>query len=179
MYSNICQCVPVHFPLCSHKFNYGFSAMFNSSVFTISNFALCVLLLLPSASLTTILFLLCMASARARKEHATVPTHLPWTGRHNQLFASIRANYRGLVNSVQLFRSGYREVSSNYFLPGLTYFSLVVSLQQYSKEGQTYVVPTWTKGPQTILPPKYGNWIACQPDALLNAKDCTFDTGPC
>ncbi|CAL1703341.1 unnamed protein product [Somion occarium] len=45
----------------------------------------------------------------------------------------------------------------------------------YSKKNQTYVAPTWTKGPQVILPPSYGNWIASTPDALLNAKDCTFE----
>ncbi|THU95307.1 cytochrome P450, partial [Dendrothele bispora CBS 962.96] len=46
----------------------------------------------------------------------------------------------------------------------------------YSKFNQIFVAPTWTKGPQIVLPPSMTNWLAAQPDAILNAKDCTFDT---
>ena len=49
--------------------------------------------------------------------------------------------------------------------------------QQFSKLGQIYVVPTWTKGPQIVIPPSMGNWLGSRPDAILNAKDCTFETG--
>ncbi|CAL1703350.1 unnamed protein product [Somion occarium] len=119
-----------------------------------NNFAFLLLALLTPASLIS-LFLFSVLSIKASREHASVPLPLPWVGRKNQLFASIRANYRGFVKSVELFTSGYRT---------------------YSKKDQTYVVPTWTKGPQVIVPPAYGNWIASRPDALLNAKDCTFET---
>jgi hypothetical protein len=38
-----------------------------------------------------------------------------------------------------------------------------------------FIVPTWTKGPQVIVPPSMINWLAHQPSDLMNAKDCTFE----
>ncbi|KIJ43181.1 hypothetical protein M422DRAFT_253378, partial [Sphaerobolus stellatus SS14] len=101
-------------------------------------------------------FLFIVSSLKASKEHAAVPASLPWIGRNSsELFASVRANFSGLINSVKLYTEGYRK---------------------YSKQDQIYVAPTWTKGPQIILPPSMSNWLAAQPDAILNAKDCTFET---
>jgi hypothetical protein len=37
-----------------------------------------------------------------------------------------------------------------------------------------FIVQTWTKGPQVIVPPSMINWLAHQPSDLMNAKDCTF-----
>ena len=37
------------------------------------------------------------------------------------------------------------------------------------------MVPTWTKGPQVIVPPSMINWLAHQPGHIMNAKDCTFE----
>ncbi|KAJ7460275.1 cytochrome P450 [Mycena latifolia] len=45
----------------------------------------------------------------------------------------------------------------------------------YSKAGLVYVVPTWTRGPQIVVPPSMGAYIAAIPDEVLNAKDCTYD----
>ncbi|KAJ6578775.1 cytochrome P450, partial [Mycena vulgaris] len=100
-------------------------------------------------------FLFFVSSLKARKEHASVPASLPWMGTKPQLFSAIRANFRGLVDSIALYTQGYRK---------------------YSKTDQIYVVPTWTKGPQIVLPPSMGAWLASRPDAILNAKDCTFET---
>ncbi|KAJ7454982.1 cytochrome P450 [Mycena galericulata] len=100
-------------------------------------------------------FLFFVSNLKARKEHASVPSSLPWVGTKPQVFSAIRANFRGLVDSVALYTQGYRE---------------------YSKADEIYVVPTWTKGPQIILPPSMGTWLSSRPDAILNAKDCTFET---
>lgn len=56
-------------------------------------------------------FLFVLSSFKASKEHASVPACLPWMGRQEQLLASIRANFRGLGNSVKLFTEGYGQVS--------------------------------------------------------------------
>lgn len=58
-----------------------------------------------------IVFVFIISSLKARREHGIVPKHLPWSGRQQeQILASIRANYRGLVDSVHLFKEGYRKV---------------------------------------------------------------------
>lgn len=62
------------------------------------------------------LFLFVVSSLKASKEHASVPTSLPWVGTQDQLFSSIRANFRGLVSSVKLFTSGYRKVSLVFWI---------------------------------------------------------------
>ncbi|KAJ6454267.1 cytochrome P450 [Mycena vitilis] len=100
-------------------------------------------------------FLFFVSNLKARKEHASVPASLPWMGTKPESFSAIRANYRGLVDSIALYTQGYRK---------------------FSKADLIYVVPTWTKGPQIIFPPSMGNWLASRPDAILNAKDCTFET---
>ncbi|KAF7321139.1 hypothetical protein HMN09_00202000 [Mycena chlorophos] len=116
--------------------------------------------LLSSVALSTPLillfvFLFFVSDVKARKEHALTPG-FEWMGRNsNEFFAAIRANFRGLVDSVALYRAGYAK---------------------YSKFDKIFVAPTWTKGPQIILPPSMGSWLASRPDDLLNAKDCTFDT---
>ncbi|CAK5271120.1 unnamed protein product [Mycena citricolor] len=107
----------------------------------------------PLSLLTAFLFF--VINLKARKEHALVPGSLPWVGKTNEIFSAVRSNWRGLVDSVTLFRTGYRK---------------------HSKQNEIYVVPTWTKGPQVILPPSMGGWLASRPDAILNAKDCTFET---
>ncbi|KAF8202595.1 cytochrome P450 [Mycena galopus ATCC 62051] len=100
-------------------------------------------------------FLFFVSNLKARTEHASVPPSLPWMGTKREIFSAVRANFRGLVDSIALYTQGYRK---------------------YSKADKIYVVPTWTKGPQIILPPSMGNWLASRPDAILNAKDCTFET---
>ncbi|KAJ7730246.1 cytochrome P450 [Mycena maculata] len=109
-----------------------------------------------SGLLTLLLvFLFFVSNIKARKEHASVPSSLPWMGTKPQAFSAIRANFRGLVDSIALYTQGYRK---------------------FSKNNEIFVVPTWTKGPQIILPPSMGNWLSSRPDAILNAKDCTFET---
>ncbi|KAJ6595156.1 cytochrome P450 [Mycena vulgaris] len=100
------------------------------------------------------LFLFAVASLKASKEHGNVPASLPWMGTRKEFLAAIRANVRGLVQSAALYTEGYRK---------------------YSKAGLVYVVPTWTRGPQIVVPPSMGPWIAAIPDEVLNAKDCTYD----
>ncbi|KAF5366267.1 hypothetical protein D9758_005804 [Tetrapyrgos nigripes] len=128
----------------------------NSPYFLILTLTFSSLLLLSLLLLLLLLFLFIVSSTKSSKEHTSVPEHLPWVGREStQFLASIRANYRGLVDSVRIYREGYRK---------------------HSKSNQIYIAPTWTKGPQYILPPSMTSWLAAQPDAILNAKDCTFDT---
>jgi hypothetical protein len=64
-----------------------------------------------SSSSLLLPFLLFVSSQKASREHKIVPSQLPWVGKiPTQLFASIRANYRGLVDSVDLYTAGYRKV---------------------------------------------------------------------
>ncbi|KAE9389808.1 cytochrome P450 [Gymnopus androsaceus JB14] len=118
------------------------------------HFLLFLSLALFSLLSLTIVFVFFVTNIKANREHGIVPKSLPWVGRQQgQLFSAIRSNFRGLVNSVTLFREGYTK---------------------HSKKDQIYVVPTWTKGPQVIIPPKMNNWLASRPDAMLNAKDSQF-----
>jgi hypothetical protein len=55
-------------------------------------------------------FLFFVSNLKARKEHASVPSSLPWMGTKPQIFSDIRANFRGLVDSVALYTQGYRKV---------------------------------------------------------------------
>ena len=41
---------------------------------------------------------------------------------------------------------------------------------------KVFVAPTWTKGPQVIVPPSMIHWLAHQPSDLLNARDCTLES---
>jgi hypothetical protein len=133
------------------------------------------LVLLGLASLV-LLFLFVVTSLKASREHGILPDSLPWVGkRKNQLFASVRANLRGATQSAKLFTEGYYKV----FPPMLRLFSSLLTVRsypnKYSKNEQIFVVPTWTKGPQVILPASMINWLAHQPKDLMNAKDCTFE----
>jgi hypothetical protein len=47
---------------------------------------------------------------------------------------------------------------------------------QYSIKNKISVVPTWTKGPQVLLPPSMISWLARQPEKELSARDCTFES---
>ena len=42
--------------------------------------------------------------------------------------------------------------------------------------GKKFVAPTWTKGPQVIVPPSMIHWLAHQPSDRLNARDCTLES---
>ncbi|KAF9075520.1 cytochrome P450 [Rhodocollybia butyracea] len=108
-----------------------------------------------STLLLNFIFFFIVQTQKATRDHSVIPNALPWIGRDkNEIFSSVRSNYRGLVNSVQLFKAGY---------------------QKYSKLGLIYVVPAWTRGPQIIIPPSMTSWIANIPENILSAKECTFD----
>ncbi|KAJ7648218.1 cytochrome P450 [Mycena polygramma] len=128
------------------------STYFQSASLLHSIFLLFVGVLAPLTLLFTFLFI--VASLKASKEHASVPSAVPWMGKRDELLSSIRANVRGFVKSAALYTEGYRK---------------------YSKAGLVYIVPTWTRGPQIVVPPSMGPWIAAIPDEVLNAKDCTYD----
>ncbi|KAJ7805886.1 cytochrome P450 [Mycena olivaceomarginata] len=104
------------------------------------------------------IFLFFVSNLKARKEHASVPPSLPWMGTKPQIFSAIRANFRGLVDSVALYTQGYRKV---------------LLLQGRQDICRTYVDE---RPPTYITPRPMGNWLASCPDAILNAKDCTFET---
>ncbi|KAJ7763220.1 cytochrome P450 [Mycena maculata] len=101
-------------------------------------------------------FLFVVASLKAHTEASRVPAELPWVGRKNELFGSLKANWRGLWNSIALYLEGYGKFSKSM--------------------GVIHVVPTWgeSRGPQIMLPPSMGHWLAHMPEEVLNAKNCTF-----
>ncbi|KAF7297355.1 hypothetical protein MIND_00969000 [Mycena indigotica] len=129
--------------------------MLSSDLPSVSSFVTLALSAVCGPLVFLFIFLFFVSDLKARKEHARV-AGLEWMGKDpNQFFSAIRANYRGLVDSVALYRAGYKK---------------------YSKVDRLFIAPTWTKGPQIILPPSMGSWLASHPDEILNAKDCTFDT---
>ncbi|KAF9075522.1 cytochrome P450 [Rhodocollybia butyracea] len=112
---------------------------------------------LVGLSILLLIFFFSVQTQKATRDHSVIPNAFPWVGRNkNEIFSSVRSNYRGLVNSVQHFKAGYRK---------------------YSKLGLIYVVPAWTRGPQIIIPPSMTPWIANIPENILSAKECTFDNG--
>lgn len=69
---------------------------------------------------------------------------------------------------------------------------LIYHGRQFSKYDIIHVVPTWgglfslvlilcsmslARGPQIMLPPSMGHWLAHMPEDVLNAKNCTFYNG--
>ncbi|KAJ6528397.1 cytochrome P450 [Mycena sp. CBHHK59/15] len=98
-------------------------------------------------------FLFFVASLKAHTEHSRVPAELPWVARDNELFGSLKANWRGLWKSIAIYLEGYGK---------------------FSKSNLIHVVPTWARGPQIMLPPSMGTWLAHMPEEVLNAKNCTF-----
>lgn len=61
-------------------------------------------------------FLFSLASLKAHSEHVHVPSELPWVGKRRELLSSIRANWRGLIESVPLYLEGYGKVNSRPIL---------------------------------------------------------------
>ncbi|KAL0062050.1 hypothetical protein AAF712_011128 [Marasmius tenuissimus] len=101
------------------------------------------------------LFLFTVTSLKAHREHSILPDTLPFVGKQSgQLLSSFRANVRGATQSARLFAEAYTKCSLNQ----------IVS-----------IVPTWTKGPQVLVPPSLIPWLSQQPAHTMNAKDCTFE----
>lgn len=53
-----------------------------------------------------------VSSLVAHREHGHAPSGVPWVGKRREFLGSIKANWRGLVDSVPLFLDGYRKVIS-------------------------------------------------------------------
>ncbi|KAJ8081512.1 hypothetical protein PM082_007357 [Marasmius tenuissimus] len=101
------------------------------------------------------LFLFTVTSLKAHREHSILPDTLPFVGKQSgQFLSSFRANVRGATQSARLFAEAYTKYSLNQ----------IVS-----------IVPTWTKGPQVLVPPSLIPWLSQQPAHTMNAKDCTFE----
>ena len=63
------------------------------------------------AVLFLFLFLLIVSSLKAKSEHSLIPSGLPWMGKPaSNFFKSLRTNFRGLIDSVRLYKEGYRKV---------------------------------------------------------------------
>jgi hypothetical protein len=119
------------------------------------------------------ILLLGTIALKATREHALLPSSIPWVGRFDQLLSSLRANWRGATQSASLFAECYDKVHGVPQMSRVWCCSHVAP--QYSLKERIAIVPTWTKGPQVLLPPSMIPWLARQPSAELNAKDCTFD----
>lgn len=65
---------------------------------------------LLGALILFIVFLVVVASLKARDEHSRVPSELPWVGKERESFASLKANWRGLIKSIPLYLEGYTKV---------------------------------------------------------------------
>lgn len=73
--------------------------------------SLIVSLVSVSVFLFNITFFFIVQNTKAIRDHRVIPNVLPWIGKDkDEIFSSLRANYRGLTNSVELFRTGYRKV---------------------------------------------------------------------
>jgi len=46
---------------------------------------------------------------------------------------------------------------------------------QYSKAGKSFVLPSWTAGPEVILPPNSIRWLANLPDDVLDVQELHQD----
>ncbi|KAL0068018.1 hypothetical protein AAF712_004921 [Marasmius tenuissimus] len=110
--------------------------------------------LLGASIILVILFFFTVTCLKAYREQSILPKELPFLGKKDELLASVRANVRGASDSFRLFTEAY---------------------EQYSVKGLVSVVPTWTKGPQILVPPSLINWLAHEPEHILNARDCTFE----
>ncbi|KAK1226155.1 hypothetical protein PQX77_010865 [Marasmius sp. AFHP31] len=101
-----------------------------------------------------VLFFFTVTCLKAYREQSILPKELPFLGKKDEFLASVRANVRGASDSFRLFTEAY---------------------EQYSVKGLISIVPTWTKGPQILVPPSLINWLAHEPEHVLNARDCTFE----
>ncbi|KAF9269898.1 cytochrome P450 [Marasmius fiardii PR-910] len=110
--------------------------------------------LLGGFIILTVLFFFTVTALKAHREQSILPKGLPFLGKRSEWFASVRANARGASDSFKLFTEAY---------------------EKYSVKGLVSVVPTWTKGPQVLVPPALINWLAHEPEHVMNARDCTFE----
>lgn len=118
-----------------------------------------------------VLFFFTVTCLKAYREQSILPKEIPFLGKKDELLASVRANVRGASDSFRLFTEAYEQVSSVSSKPG----RILILSDQYSVKGLVAIVPTWTKGPQILLPPSLINWLAHEPEHVLNARDCTFE----
>ncbi|KAF7321037.1 hypothetical protein HMN09_00190900 [Mycena chlorophos] len=142
-------------------------SIFNSSItptFTLAGFR-ALLPYLPLITVATTVastlfftaFFFIVAALKSRSDHSHIPRDLPFVGKDDkEWFSALRANWRGWFQSISLYVQGY---------------------QKYSKNGKIFVVPTWTRAPQILLPPSMATWLSMQPEHILSAKDRTFDSG--
>lgn len=93
------------------KLAFQTSIMPNYILHSLIHYLFIISLVAGSTLLFLIVFVFTVSSLKGRREHGIIPKDLPWSGRQQgQILASIRANYRGLVDSVHLFKEGYRKV---------------------------------------------------------------------
>ncbi|KAG7094626.1 hypothetical protein E1B28_005450 [Marasmius oreades] len=110
--------------------------------------------LLGGSIILIVFFFFTVTALKAHREQSILPKGLPFLGKKNEFLASIRANARGASDSFRLFTEAY---------------------EKYSTKGLVSVVPTWTKGPQVLVPTALINWLAHEPEHVMNARDCTFE----
>ncbi|KAJ7060186.1 cytochrome P450 [Mycena amicta] len=100
-------------------------------------------------------FFFFVAVVKSHSDHARIPDGLSWMGKNDQeWFSALRANWRGWFESIPMYMEGYKK---------------------FSKDNKIFVVPTWTRAPQILLPPSMASWLAAQPEHIVSAKDRTFN----
>lgn len=80
---------------------------------------------------------------------ACLSDELPWIGRQSTMFSKARASLGTVRKAREMLEEGY---------------------YKYSKAGKVYVLPSWTSGPEAILPPSLVRWMSTQPDDILNVQ---------
>nr|GAT51170.1 predicted protein [Mycena chlorophos] len=133
-------------------------SVFNSSItptFTLAGFRallpdlpLIIVATTVASTLFFTAFFFIVAALKSRSDHSRIPKELPFVGKNDkEWFSALRANWRGWFQSISLYVQGY---------------------QKYSKNGKIFVVPTWTRAPQILLPPSMATWLSMQPEHLLS-----------
>jgi hypothetical protein len=102
----------------------SFCASMGQTLSFVQSYAVAGLLATLSSIVALALFLVATTHLKAQEEHKHLPSSLPWIGRYDELFASIRANMRGVTESASLFAECYQRVST---------FPLCQCLQSYSR----------------------------------------------
>ncbi|KAI9373779.1 cytochrome P450 [Aspergillus egyptiacus] len=83
------------------------------------------------------------------------PKDIPWAGRRDEVFASIRARFRGWPSMKSSLSEGYNK---------------------FNRHGQPFIHANWSFRPQVILPVKDFEWMLRLPDSKISVQEVMNDS---
>lgn len=96
-----------------------------------------------------------------------LPLSLPWAGAEGGVLSRARSTWRSFFGLRGIIQDGYYKVG---YIPCKRY-SPILTVPQYSKRDQAFVLPNLVAGAEVILPMSQMRWLLEQPDHVLNQNE--------